>query len=232
MTIAEDWKWLTQHLLLLGLVAGLAWGGVYAVEGIISKHDQANAQRMDQVAQQSAAQNALIQKQTSDAIAQLASQNQVLSAQVQGLMQVINSRDQALLQLQTQVKSMQAPALAAEWPKYIKEGSITAVDNGVQLDLPAARDTLSQLEALPVALADKQSLLEANQKQSDELGNTQQALGDSQAALKSEQLSHAADNKACVADKAAIKSAARRKQTKIAAIFTVIGIVAARALGI
>lgn len=232
MSLTDDWKWITTHLLLLGLVAGLAWAGIYTVENLIAKHDAANAQRMDQVAAQTATQNALVQKQTSDAIQQLVSQNQVLASQVQSLMQVINNRDTALLQLQTQVKSMQAPALAAEWPKYIKQGSVTALDNGIQLDLLAARDTLTQLEALPVAEADKQSLLQANQKQSEELGNTQQALSDSQGALKSEQNAHVADNKACVADKALIKAQARKSKTKIAAIFTVVGIVAARALGI
>ncbi len=173
-----------------------------------------------------------MQKQTLDAISALTQQNQILASQVAGLQQTINARDAALVQLQSQVKNMQPPALVAEWPKYVKQGLVTAQVDGVHLDIPAAQDTLSQLESLPVLQADKQNLSDAGQKLSQELVNSSEQLTQEQKALKSEQDSHVADNAACVADKKALKADARKSKSKIAAIFLGIGIVAARLAGI
>lgn len=223
--LKADYTWLTTHLIQLAIVGVLVIASVWGVESIIARHDSAISSRYDALAAQSAAQNQTIQKQSADAIAQLATQNSLLQTQVAGLAQAISSRDAALLNLQKQVINMQPPALAAEWPKYITHGTVSALPDGVKLDVPAAQDTLQQLEAVPVLQADNKSLSDANGKQAAEITNDAAALKSSQDALDTEKLSHVADQKACEADKKTLKAQARKGKLKAFFMGVVTGLI-------
>jgi hypothetical protein len=223
--VKADYTWLTTHLIQLAIVGALVIASVYGFENLVAKHDALVSARYDTLAAQSAAQNLTIQKQTADQISQLAAQNSQLQSQVSSLAQAISTRDAALIQLQKQVVTMQPPALAAEWPKFITHGTVSALPDGVKLDVPAAQDTLQQLEAVPVLEADKKNLADANSKQATEIANAATALKGSQDALASEQASHAADNKACEVDKKTLKAQARKGKLKWFGLGVVFGFI-------
>lgn len=228
--LKTDYTWLTTHLIQLAIVGILVISSVYGVESIIARHDSAIATRYDALAAQTTAQNQALQKQTAEQISQLATQNSLLQTQVAGLAQAITTRDAALINLQKQVITMQPPALAAEWPKYVSHGTVSALPDGVKLDVPAAQDTLSQLESVPVLQADKKNLEDSNAKQAVEITNDQTALKSSQDALGTEKLSHVADNIACTADKKALKAEARKGKIKAFFAGVIAGLIGGRFL--
>jgi hypothetical protein len=226
--LKTDYTWLQTHILNLAITGLLVLGGIYGVESIIARHDALVSNHYDALAAQSAVQNQVIQKQTADQISQLAAQNSQLQSQVSSLAQAISSRDAALLTLQKQVVNMQPPALAAEWPKYITHGTVTALPDGVKLDTPAAQDSLQQLESVPVLQADKKNLQDQTANQAVEITNDQTSLKASFDALANEKLSHIADQKACEADKKTLKAQARKGKLKAFFLGVVTGLVGGR----
>jgi septal ring factor EnvC (AmiA/AmiB activator) len=210
--VVADWAWLKVHFVLLALVAGLIFAGVYGVESIVARHDDANAKRLDAVAAQLAQSNTQTQQQTQQQISQLAQQNAALQQQQDARDAAAAKQIATLTQLVVQVKT--TPQVVTALPEVL-----TAPLPVVPVAQPDGSLLLPQPDVLPLfqQLAQgKQDAISVTKLTADLAGattaiaNDKSALADSAKALDSEKTSHAADTKAAAADLTACKADARK----------------------
>lgn len=218
--IKADYSWLTHHLLMLALVGILVIGSVYGVESLIAKHDTAKDAQWKSVV-------AADQARLATDEANWQQQFQVLSAQNTQLLTAIQARDSALAVQQKKDATLSANDAAQRLAQQTKAapGEVTAQGNNLLVDLPISRGIVTSLDELftiRTDLADTKT----------QLANETTIAGNAQKDLSEQKTANSDQVKACAAQVADIKAQARKSKTKIAAIFTVVGIVAARLLGI
>jgi uncharacterized protein YlxW (UPF0749 family) len=219
VSIETDLGWLKTHLLLLFLVAGLTFGGVYGVEAIVSSHDSATASKFEAIAKDTAAQNAQIQASTQ---AQIAS----LTAQVQSLTQAVVARDAQLVKTKAIIPSLTPTQVASAIQPLLSKGTATADPTGaVLLSQEASQEVLGDLEELPVDRADIASLNAIVSNQTTEISSLQTALS-------SVKTSHQADKEANAKEVSALKASARKSKLKWFGLGFVTGLLAGHALGL
>lgn len=220
--LTADLAWLRTHLIMLVIVVGLAWGGIYGVESLIAKHDAAQEAKYSQVLQAQTAQTKAIEdKLTSDEANwnQLAQQ---LTAQNTQLAQQVASRDAQITVLVNKIQTMTVPQVAADLQPKLHAGTATVAPNGVLLDVNAARDVDEQLAKADTVLAD---LTDVKQQLANEVVLYTNAAADAKethTALAAEQVKNAEQIKACATEVATVKAEARKSKTKWA-IFSAIG---------
>jgi hypothetical protein len=224
--LESEWKWLTTHLLLLALVAGLVFAGVYGVESLVARHDAATATKYDALAKAQAVSNQQVQQSTQQQISQLAQQNAALQTQVQALLQQNNQRNTTLVVQQKTDATLPPTALAQRWDSLLgTQNQISTTPSGFGVTPAAAVDTVTQLESVPVLTANNKNLQAAVDNQTTQIANDKTSLADEAKALDSEKTSHVADNKAGAADLASCKASARKSKTKWFFVGVVIGFV-------
>jgi hypothetical protein len=220
--LTADLAWLRTHLIMLVIVVGLAWGGIYGVESLMAKHDAAQEAKYSQIlAAQTAQTTAIENKLTTDEANwnQIASQ---LTAQNMQLAQQVASRDAQITVLMNKISTMTVPQVAADLQPKLHAGTATVQPNGVLLDVNAARDVDEQITKANEVLAD---LTDVKQQLANEVVLYTNASADARethTALAAEQVKNADQIKACAIEVKQVKDDARKSKTKWA-IFSAIG---------
>ena len=154
--LAQDWHWLTQHLIALAIVAGLAFGGVYFVENLVAKHDAQTSAKYEVILAAQTAATQTLQKQLSTDEANWAQVEAQLLAQNAQLTKQISQRNQAAaVQVQADASlSAAQSAIRIAQQTNSGPGEVVATGDTVTLDLPISRVITADLDRLFVAQAD------------------------------------------------------------------------------
>ena len=213
--LESEWKWLTTHLLLLALVAGLIFAGVYGIESLVARHDDANAKRLDAVAAQLAQSNQQTQAAQQQQIAILQKSIADVQAQAQKQVQVIVKQVAAV-----QTPEQAVPAIAQLATRPLEPQTITGSADRVSVLAVPLTQELGDFAIARTNLdaADKSLVAETA------------IAADSAKALDSEKTSHAADKTAAAADLTACKADAKKSKTKWFFVGVVIGLLTGRYL--
>ena len=220
MTIATISTYVKAHerLVLAGIAAVLLWFAVGHIEGIIARHDNANLQQAQVVAQAQADKTAAIAEQVAQQSAQYASLAAKVQQQNDALMQANVALSTALAKQQHSDATLPPSDLVARWNALVPQAKPTVTATGIAVDTPSAVATLQQLEIIPVQqqeltntqkeLENAQSLVTAEGQQmttlNTEVGSLRTQLGDNQAV--------------CQAQIAVVKAQARKRQRWVFAI--------------
>lgn len=232
--VTADIAWARHHLFLLLAVVVLVFAGVFGVESLVAKHDDS---KWEQTKQLLAAQQAQT-KQLSDQYAadkkQRDAENAAKDAEILQLVQTIQKRD-AATQKQVQIdSSLSAQEAAQRLSQQTKAspGEITAQGNNLLVDLPISRGIVTSLDRYFAAQVD---LLDTQKQLADEtvkFNNAQSDVKEQKGIVGALQTTLGTQQQACQQHIDQINSDARKSKTKIAGIFTVVGIIAAKFLGI
>lgn len=216
--VSKDLAWLKTHIILLAVVAGLILGGIYGIESLVAKHDDAAAAKYSQIAADTAKQNQQFQLQVQTEIASLVAANQQLANQNQQLVVSLATRQNQEIQIPKQTASLTAVQVAVEL-----QG--TANGDNVSLTLPVAQNVLASVRLVPLLQADKKNLQDAYNNEVQIANNNEKLYTEEQKALVSEQGSHKADNEANAKQITKIKADARKSKLKWLGIGILIGFV-------
>lgn len=216
--VSKDLSWLHTHLLLLALVGILIFGGIYGVELLMARHDDASAAKYSQIAADTAKQNQQFQLQVQAEITSLVAANQQLANQNQQLVVSLATRQNQEIQIPKQTASLTAVQVAVE---------LQGIANGdnVSLTLPVAQNVLASVRLVPLLQADKKNLQDAYNNEVQIANNNEKLYTEEQKALVSEQGSHKADNEANAKQISKIKADARKSKLKWLGIGIVIGFI-------
>ena len=225
-TLARDAKWLASHTILLLVVALLVTGGVYGVEGLLSRRASENDAKWQAILKQQTAQTQTLQQQlTVDEQNWTKIQTQLL-AQNQTLENTIVKQNQQTRQQQAtdQTLSLEGAATRLSQQTGAKPGEVTVMGDVVGIDLPITRSVVSSLDALVGA----QTVLQETQAQlANETTLYKNATADveEQKRLVAAQQQTLVDTqKACKAQVAAVKARSRKNILKAFGIGVGIGI--------
>lgn len=202
MTIATISTYVKAHerLVLAGIAAVLLWFAVGHIEGIIARHDNANLQQAQVVAQAQADKTAAIAEQVAQQSAQYASLAAKVQQQNDALMQANVALSTALAKQQHSDATLPPSDLVARWNALVPQAKPTVTATGIAVDTPSAVATLQQLEIIPVQqqeltntqkeLENAQSLVTAEGQQmttlNTEVGSLRTQLGDNQAVCQAQ----------------------------------------------
>ena len=195
-------KWIESHerLLLVAVAGVVLWFGIGRVDSLIARHDNANLQQAQVVAQVQHDKTAAIAAQ----VAQQAAQYQALADKVQAqnaaLVQANTELATALAKQQRTDASLPPTELVNRWSTLVPQAKPTVTPSGVALDTPSAVATVQALEAVPVLTAqvsntqkeldNAQSLVTAEGQQvvtlNTEVGSLRTQLGDNQAVCQAQ----------------------------------------------
>src|SRR5271156_449385 len=107
--LTSDLAWLKTHIIMLVIVVGLAWGGVYGVESLIAKHDAAQEAKYSVILQAQTAQTTAIENKLSSDETNWNQLAQQLTAQNTQLAQQVASRDAQITVLVNKINTMTVP---------------------------------------------------------------------------------------------------------------------------
>lgn len=223
--IVADLKWVRSHVITVFLFAALAFGVVYGVEVLLSRHDSANNQKWQALLTIQQQQTQLLQSQLQLDEQRWSAANTQLLAANQKLAAAVSSRDAALAARLKQ----DANLTAAETAKRLGG---TASGDDIVLPLPVGRTitiSLDTLSAVQADLADTKSQL-ANEV--TVAANLQENLDSQDKLLSAFRTQSDVEVKACQAQVKDLKSSARKGKLKAFAIGWVAGLLSARLLGI
>ena len=195
-------KWIEAHerLLLVAVAGVVLWFGIGRVDSLIARHDNANLQQAQVVAQAQSDKTAAIAEQ----VAQQSAQYQALADKVQvqnaALVQANTELATALAKQQRTDASLPPTELVNRWSTLVPQAKPTVTPSGVALDTPSAVATVQALEAVPVLTAqvsntqkeldNAQSLVTAEGQQvttlNTEVGSLRTQLGDNQAVCQAQ----------------------------------------------
>ena len=195
-------KWIESHerLLLVAVAGVVLWFGIGRVDSLIARHDNANLQQAQVVAQVQQEKTAALAKQ----VAEQAAQYQALADKVQvqnaALVQANTELATALAKQQRTDASLPPTELVNRWSTLVPQAKPTVTPSGVALDTPSAVATVQALEAVPVLTAqvsntqkeldNAQSLVTAEGQQvttlNTEVGSLRTQLGDNQAVCQAQ----------------------------------------------
>jgi hypothetical protein len=222
--IAKDWSWILSHLLALIVIGGMIVGSVYFVENLVSKHDQATANKYSAILAAQTTATQTLQKQLSTDEANWAQVEAQLLAQNAQLTQQISQRNivvAAQVKTDATLSSQDAAARISSQTKASAD-EVTAQGNNVILDLPITRVITADLDLLPVA----QENLAATQTQlaneTTVATNAQSDAADSKKVIVAQQVQLSDADKACKAQIKTVKAQARKGKLK--AFFIGLGI--------
>ncbi len=189
--LLADWKWLTTHLILVGVLGAFVFGGVYYVNNLIEKRDEQRntlAQAALVAAQQQAAALAAQLKADQVSQAEIAAANAARDAQatatIKALIDTMNRRDaqlEATLKQNATLTAQQAADKLAAQTEAVP-GEVKAAGDTVIVDLPVARNIVSTYDSLAAVQAD---LTDEKKKYDAQVVMTQDAQSNTNAANKS-----------------------------------------------
>lgn len=223
-TIKNDLSWLKMHLILLAIVVILVFAGIFGVESLIARHDDAAAAKYSQIAADTAKQNAAILAQVQAANTALLNTNQQLASQNQQFASALATRQIQEVQIPKQTASLTAMQIAVEL-----QG--TANGDNVSLTLPVAQNVLASVRLVPLLQKDKTDLQSAFDNQVQIANNNEKLFENERQALVSEQGSHKADNEANAKQITKLKADARKSKLKWFGIGVIVGFIGRGFLG-
>lgn len=215
-TISKDWNYITQHIILLLVIAALVFGSVYGIEGLIAKHDAATASKYETILNTQAGQTKALQQQLSQDSAASAQRDAQYQSTISQLSASIAQRNATEQQQQKTDATLDAVSAAQRLTEQTQasNGEIIAEQNNVQLDLPTARRVVSNLDSIPVIsanLADTQKQLTA---QEGLTADTKSQLADAKTLIASQNQQQVDTTKACNAQISSLKAQARKSKMK------------------
>jgi hypothetical protein len=164
--LSKDVQWIITHFVSLILIAALALAGIYGVESLVAKHDEATNNKWQQVLTQVSQDNSNLRQQLTQDEATWAQQNTQAQQTITQLAQSVSARNTQSAQQQkvdVSLDAQQAAArLAAQTSAASGEVTVNNQNNDVDIDLPIARRVVANLDLLPVVqanLADTQKQL-------------------------------------------------------------------------
>lgn len=232
--LAQDWHWLTQHLIALVIVAGMAFGGVYFVENLISHHDEQTSQKYATILAAQTQQTQTLQKQLSTDEANWAQVEAQLLAQNAQLTKQITARNQAVaIQVQTDATLSATDAAARLTTQtHAAPGEVLASGNDVTIDLPITRAIVSDLDQLPVVQDDLADTKAQLVNETTVATNAQTDATDAKKVIAAQVIQLADADKSCKAQIAVVNANARKGKLKWFGIGWVAGFVSAKLLGV
>lgn len=172
--VKKELSWVTHHLILVGVLIGVLFAGVYGVEALIEKHDAEKAQQANIALQVVVDQVKKLEQHQADNDAAVAQREAARDALIQSLVATIAKRD-ASLQVQIQknatLTAQQAAARISEQYKT-QPGEVVASGDNVLVTLPIARtivNTFDQLTACAANYSDLQKQLGVEQARTTDL---------------------------------------------------------------
>lgn len=226
-TAKLDISWIKHHLILLGVVIVLVYGGVYLLESLSDKRATQEDARWQQILSVQQQQTKTLQQNVEaheQATAQVQAQQQVLIGQLAAAIAQRNVAVQKQQQVDATLSAVDAATRIAQQTNA-KQGQITANGDSVVMDLPIARTVVGQLDLLPVVqanLADTQNQLNAETKIADgALSNVDEEKG-----LRAQlNITLEDQRKACTAQVNKLKADGRKSKLKLVGISYVAGVV-------
>jgi hypothetical protein len=232
-TLAQDYAWVTHHLIALAIAASFILGGVYLTESLIAKHDQQNSDKWNSLLVQQESQTKVIQQQLAADENAAAARDAQYQKTIAQLAQTIVQRNATNAQQQKQDATLdtQQAAVRLANQTHAQTGEVVATDSGVSIDLPITRSIVGSLDLLPVVqsnLADTQNQL-ANETKLAADAQTDAAGQKNLASMYQEQLT--TQTAACNATIKTLKAKQRKNIFKAVGIGIGVGIaIAARYL--
>lgn len=175
LNVGEDLVWLKHHVILLALVIGLSFVGIYTVESLISKHDHDRAVASQAIADAQAKQNQAFQTTILSELKTLADSNAALQQQNTALTLALATRNQVEAKLPKSNESLSTDD-AAKQITTLTGGKATANGSDVVIDTPTAQKVVTGLELVPMLQADKVDLEKQNANFEKEIDNDIKAL--------------------------------------------------------
>lgn len=151
--VVADLSWVKTHLILLAVVAVLAFGGIYTIESLIAKHDVEQAAQWQMILKQQQTATAAIQQQLAADEQHWTQVEAELLQQNANLAKDITARD-AQSQQQVNHDATLSAKEAAQRIAADTKSDATAQADTVVLPLSTARITVADLDMLPVVQAD------------------------------------------------------------------------------
>lgn len=214
--VEKDWKWLTTHLVLVGVLLASVAGAVYGVESLVAKHDEQVAAKYAAIATLANQQNQQFQTQVLAQMKALSDQNQQLANSNAQLAAALTQRQKVEVEIPKQVGTMTATQVATQLGG-------TATGDNVTLPLPAAQTALTDVLLVPQLQSDKKDLQDQLTNETQIATNNKKLYDDEVVALTGEQKAHAADNKASATEITALKADARKSKLKWFGIGVLVG---------
>ncbi len=211
---AADWQWILKHLVILAIAAALVVGGVYFVDSEIAKHDAATEARYSIVLQQQTAATKAVEDRLDANTAQHALEAQAYQNQIAADQVAMKQRDDMMKVLIAKIGTMTAPQVVADLQPKLRQGTATVLNDGVKLDLPAARDVDAQITEGANAKADLATTQTALTKETTIATNATSDLATAKQAITAEQTKNTDQVKACNAQIAVVKAEARKSKIK------------------
>ncbi len=221
----DDWKWVTQHVILLILAGLLVFGAVYGVESLLTKHDIAMEAKYSQILNQQSAQTQLLETQLKTDESNWTQLSSQLTSQNAADQQIIATRDSQINQLITKINVMKPPQIAADLQTKLHSGVATVLPDGIKLDTNAARDVDSQLAQ---GTAAEQNLVITKTELENEVmlvNGAEKTISVSNTALAAEQKKNADQITACSAEVRTVKAEATKGKLKWFGIGVVVGFI-------
>lgn len=219
--LSADLKWARTHIILVLVYSAIAFGAVYGIETLLSHRAADTDQKWSVILATSRQQISDLESQLKTHDAEYAAENLSLLAANQKLAAVVVSRG---TELQTQLKkdnTLSALDTAAKLG-----GTVNGTD--IVLPLPTGRNLAGSLDTLSSTQADLQNVQTELTNETEVAANLQKS-GDEKDALLSAMRTQAVDqDKACKAEIAAVKSAARKSKLKWFGIGIVVGLIGGR----
>jgi len=170
----KELSWIAHHLILVGVLVGILFFGVWEVESLIEKHDEKKAQQANIALQVVVDQVKKLEEHQATNDAAVAQREAVRDALIQSLVATIARRDAALDQQIKKNATLTAQQAAARLSEQYKAqpGEIVASGDTVVANLPLARSfvsTYDQLVACSANYSDTQKQLAAEQARTKDL---------------------------------------------------------------
>lgn len=157
MSLTGDYTWVKTHLILVGITAGLVFGGVEGTLSLIDKHDAKIAAQYQILADQEIAQNKTLQSMIQAQQTQLDADRQALEDLNSKLAQALTQRAISETNL-PKVNAKLDVTQTADKIAAATNGSATPSGSSIILDLPTAQTILTDIQLVPLLQQDKKDL--------------------------------------------------------------------------
>lgn len=202
MNILSDLNYLKHHIILLIIVVGLAFGGIYGVESLVANHDIATQSKYELILKQQEQQTSTLEANWQVVESQLLTQNSRLTQEMASANKNLAVQIQKNATLTAQEAAKQIQISTGSQP-----AEVTANGDNVVLDLLTARKVSDALVTLPVVQTE---LVDTTQQ----LKNTQTILTNTQADVVQQKQLVADEITSCKAQIAVVKAQARKSKFK------------------
>jgi hypothetical protein len=229
-SIAADWRWVTNHLILLAAAGLLVFGAVRFTDGILEKHAAAEDQKWQGIlaSQQTATQTLL--KQTADHEAEWQKENQQQTSLIAHLSSSIQKRDEQTSQTIKQDATLDTKSAAEKLSSQINFPVSANVDNSVSIGLDGVRVVVQKLDSIPALQADLSDSTKEIDAQKTIITNLTSDVAEQKASVGSVQAQLAAQITADKKELAEAKAVARKSKARWFFAGVVTGVFAKRIL--